>query len=67
MTAKVKSWSEFCAKQDYEGTEYMITQLDPQGVPKELKAAQAKLKAAFDEWDAIIQANYVDPAGEDEV
>ncbi len=57
------TWAEFCSKMDWEGTDYMITQLDPRAVPIELEVAQATLKAAYDAWDDIIQANF-DDSGE---
>lgn len=54
------TWGQFCAKLDYEGPDYMITEMDPEGVPAELREAQAKVKAAYEEWRAIISANEVD-------
>ena len=59
-------WGEFCAKQDYEGTEYMMTQLEPKAVPKELEAAQAALQQAYNAWDAIIQEHCVDWSEDDD-
>jgi hypothetical protein len=58
------TWAEFCAKMDWEGTDYMATQLDPINVPKELEAAQAALKVAYDAWNEIIEANFYDSGGE---
>jgi hypothetical protein len=60
------TWNEFCAKQDYEGTEYMMTQIDPEGVPAELRDAHAALQKAYNEWDAIVQANYAEYSEEDD-
>lgn len=47
-------WDDFLAKMDYEGTDYMIQELDPRAVPKELEEAHKTLKAAYAAWNAII-------------
>jgi hypothetical protein len=60
------TWGQFCAKQDYEGIEYMITQIDPKGVPKELEVAHTALQAAYNAWEKIAQDNHAEYNEEDD-
>lgn len=60
MTKYVRySWSQFFDKMDWEGTEYMMNELDPKAVPKELQDAHEQLVAAKAAWDEIIEEHRV--------